>query len=95
MRLAQAEVYEVATFYAHFDVIREGEAPPPSLTIRVCDSLSCELAGSARLMAALEDGLDPAEVRVLSDSTTEMSRGRSATHPAVGSNWPRSSSAAM
>ena len=44
MRLSQAEVYEVATFYAHFDVIAEDEAPPPALTIRVCDSLSCELA---------------------------------------------------
>ena len=43
MKLAQAEVYEVATFYAHFDVIHEGETPPPKVTIRVCDSLSCEL----------------------------------------------------
>ena len=65
MRLAQAEVYEVATFYAHFDVVKEGEAPPPALTIRVCDSLSCELAGAEALKQALEDGLDPAEVRVL------------------------------
>jgi formate dehydrogenase len=65
MRLAQAEVYEVATFYAHFDVVKEGETPPPALTIRVCDSLSCELAGAEALKKALEDGLDPAEVRVL------------------------------
>ncbi|MEM0976769.1 MAG: NAD(P)H-dependent oxidoreductase subunit E [Pseudomonadota bacterium] len=65
MRLAQTEVYEVATFYAHFDVIKEGEAPPPALTIRVCDSLSCELAGAQELKAALEAGLDPSEVRVL------------------------------
>ena len=65
MRLAQAEVYEVATFYAHFDVIAEGEAPPPALTIRVCDSLSCEMAGAEALQKALKDGLDPAEVRVL------------------------------
>lgn len=65
MGLAQAEIYEVATFYAHFDVVREGEAPPPALTIRVCDSLSCEMAGAAALRRALEDGLDPAEVRVL------------------------------
>jgi formate dehydrogenase len=50
MRLSQAEVYEVATFYAHFDVVKEGEAPPPTLTIRVCDSLSCELAGARELM---------------------------------------------
>ena len=65
MRLAQAEVYEVATFYAHFDVVKEGQAAPPALTIRVCDSLSCELAGSEALMRALKDGLDPSEVRVL------------------------------
>ncbi|WP_306112360.1 MULTISPECIES: NAD(P)H-dependent oxidoreductase subunit E [Roseovarius] len=65
MRIAQAEVYEVATFYAHFDVVKEGEVPPPALTIRVCDSLSCELAGAQQLKAALEDGMDPSEVRVL------------------------------
>lgn len=65
MRMSMAEVYEVATFYAHFDVVKEGETPPPALTIRVCDSLSCELAGAQQLKAALEDGLDPAEVRVL------------------------------
>ena len=65
MRLAQAEVFEVASFYAHFDVVREGEAPPPDLTIRVCDSLSCELAGAMELKSALEKGLDPSRVRVL------------------------------
>ncbi|MEO0524915.1 MAG: NAD(P)H-dependent oxidoreductase subunit E [Pseudomonadota bacterium] len=65
MRLSMAEVYEVASFYAHFDVVKEGETPPPALTIRVCDSLSCELAGAQQLKAALEDGLDPAEVRVV------------------------------
>ncbi|MEM9911978.1 MAG: NAD(P)H-dependent oxidoreductase subunit E [Pseudomonadota bacterium] len=65
MRLSMAEVYEVATFYAHFDVVREDEAAPPALTIRLCDSLACELAGANQLKAALEDGLDPTEVRVL------------------------------
>ncbi|SFQ96115.1 NAD(P)H-dependent oxidoreductase subunit E [Poseidonocella sedimentorum] len=65
MRLAQAEIYEVATFYAHFDVVHEGETPPPALTIRVCDSLSCELAGAEALHKALKDGMDPAAVRVL------------------------------
>ena len=65
MRLSMAEVYEVASFYAHFDVVKEDETPPPALTIRVCDSLSCELAGSQQLQKALEDGLDPTEVRVL------------------------------
>jgi len=65
MRLSMAEVYEVATFYAHFDVVKEGETPPPALTIRVCSSLSCEMAGAQALKAALESGLDPSEVRVL------------------------------
>ena len=65
MCLSQAEVYEVATFYAHFDVVKEDETPPPALTIRICDSLSCELAGAGQLRAALEQGLDPAQVRVL------------------------------
>ncbi|MDA1287304.1 MAG: NAD(P)H-dependent oxidoreductase subunit E [Proteobacteria bacterium] len=65
MRLSMAEVYEVATFYAHFDVVKEDETPPPALTIRVCDSLSCEMAGAQALLSALKDGMDPAEVRVL------------------------------
>ena len=65
MRLSMAEVWEVATFYAHFDPIREDEAAPPALTIRVCESLSCELAGSEQLIAALESGADPRQVRVL------------------------------
>ena len=65
MRLSMAEVYEVATFYAHFDVVKEDDAPPPELTIRVCDSLSCELAGAQALKSALEQGLDTDQVRVL------------------------------
>ena len=65
MRMSMAEVYEVATFYAHFDVVKEADTPPPALTIRVCDSLSCELAGAQALKSALEDGLNPEEVRVL------------------------------
>ena len=65
MRIGQAEIYETASFYAHFDVVKEDETPPPALTIRVCDSLSCELAGAAALQKALEDGLDSAQVRVL------------------------------
>ena len=64
MRLPQAEVYEVATFYHHFDVVKEGETPPPAITIRVCDSLSCAMAGAAALTAALERGR-PANVRVV------------------------------
>ena len=65
LKMSMAEVYEVATFYAHFDVIKEDEKEPPALTIRVCDSLSCELAGSNELKAALENGLDVDQVRVL------------------------------
>jgi formate dehydrogenase len=57
MRLALVEVYEVASFYAHFDIVMDGEAPPPPLTVRVCDSLSCELAGAARLLESLRDRL--------------------------------------
>jgi NADH:ubiquinone oxidoreductase subunit F (NADH-binding)/NADH:ubiquinone oxidoreductase subunit E len=53
MRLALTEVYEVATFYAHFDVVKEGETPPPAVTVRVCDSLSCALNGAERLLAEL------------------------------------------
>jgi NADH:ubiquinone oxidoreductase subunit F (NADH-binding)/NADH:ubiquinone oxidoreductase subunit E len=64
MRLALTEVYEVATFYAHFDVVKEGEVAPPAVTVRVCDSLSCALAGSERLFADLEKQLGPA-VRVV------------------------------
>ena len=53
MRLAQTEVYEVATFYAHFDVVKAGASPPAPLTVRVCDSISCELAGAQALLADL------------------------------------------
>jgi len=64
MALAYAEVYEVATFYHHFDVIKEGDAPPPKLTVRVCDSLSCELAGALPLLEKLRATLG-ANVRVI------------------------------
>jgi len=56
MRLGLSEVYEVATFYAHFDVVKEGSQAPPPITIRVCDSLSCALAGAGALFAALASG---------------------------------------
>lgn len=59
MRLSQAEVYEVATFYHHFEVVREDETPEgdvcPPLVVRVCESLSCEMAGAAALLARLPD----------------------------------------
>ena len=57
LRLAQAEVYEVASFYAHFDIVMEGEPPPPPVTVRVCDSLSCQLLGAAALLARLPEAL--------------------------------------
>jgi formate dehydrogenase len=53
LKLAQSEVYEVATFYHHFDVLRDGEAAPPALTVRVCAGLSCELAGARDLLDRL------------------------------------------
>jgi NADH:ubiquinone oxidoreductase subunit F (NADH-binding)/NADH:ubiquinone oxidoreductase subunit E len=64
MRLALTEVYEVATFYAHFDVVKEGDRPPPPVTVRVCDSLSCALAGAERLLKELPQRLGP-DVRVV------------------------------
>src|SRR5262245_29491846 len=64
MRLAMTEVYEVATFYHHFDVVKEGEATPPPVTVRVCDSLSCALAGAERLLAELPGKVGPG-VRVV------------------------------
>ena len=57
MRLALVEVYEVASFYAHFDIVMDGETPPPALTVRVCDSLSCELAGAGPLLEGLRGRL--------------------------------------
>jgi formate dehydrogenase len=53
MRLALAEVYEVATFYHHFDVVKDGEDAPPAITVRVCDSIACELAGARTLLDRL------------------------------------------
>jgi formate dehydrogenase beta subunit len=64
MRLAQTEVYEVATFYHHFDVVKEGEAAPAPLTVRVCDGLSCEMAGAQDLLAKLP-GLLGRDIRVI------------------------------
>ncbi len=57
LRLAPTEVYEVATFYHHFDVVREGETPPPPLTVRVCNSVTCEMFGATQLLGALQKGL--------------------------------------
>jgi formate dehydrogenase len=64
MQLAMTEVYEVATFYHHFDVVKDGETAPVALTVRVCETLSCALAGSHDLLARLQRTLGPA-VRVI------------------------------
>jgi len=64
MKLSPAEVYEVASFYHHFDVVKKGQNPPPALTVRVCESLSCSMAGSKDLIEALETGLTTNEVRI-------------------------------
>ena len=57
MKLAPAEVYEVATFYHHFDVVKEGTSPPAAITVRVCDSITCELYGCDDLVRSLEEGI--------------------------------------
>jgi formate dehydrogenase len=64
LRLAPTEVYEVATFYHHFDVVKEGDAVPQRLTVRVCDSIACELAGAGELFKSLRQSLG-ADVRVI------------------------------
>ncbi|MEC8549369.1 MAG: NAD(P)H-dependent oxidoreductase subunit E, partial [Pseudomonadota bacterium] len=53
MRLPMAEIWEVASFYDHFDLVREGETPPPACTVRVCTSLSCMMAGGEQLLETL------------------------------------------
>jgi len=65
MSIPMVEAYEVATFYAHFDVIKENQQPPPPLTVRICNSLSCALRGSEQLKLALQEGLQPDQVRVV------------------------------
>jgi len=65
MRLAPAEVFEVATFYHHFDVVKEGELQPAAVTVRVCDGLSCELAGAQNLLTMLQNGGYGENVRVV------------------------------
>jgi NADH:ubiquinone oxidoreductase subunit F (NADH-binding)/NADH:ubiquinone oxidoreductase subunit E len=64
MKMALAEVYEVATFYAHFDVVKENETAPPAVTVRVCDSLSCAMAGAENLLTRLSAILG-SDVRVV------------------------------
>ena len=78
MKLSQTEVYEVATFYHHFDVVKEGEAVPAALTVRVCETLSCRMAGGDALLKELPDILGK-DVRVIAVPCI----GRCAEAPAV------------
>ena len=64
LKISQTEVYEVATFYHHFDVIKEGESAPAALTVRVCETLSCSMAGGDELLKKLP-GILGRDVRVI------------------------------
>ena len=90
LRLSMAEVYEVATFYAHWDVVKEGEEAPPPLTVRVCDSLPCEMAGARALLAELKQSAG-AGVRVVGGPC--MGRCEGAPLVCVGHNHIRQCSA--
>ena len=81
MNLAQAEVYEVATFYAHFTIVKEDQSPPPAITLRVCDSPGCEMAGATSLASQLETRL-AGQVRVV----RAPCMGRCDTAPVVAVN---------
>lgn len=63
-RLSQVEVFEVASFYHHFDIVKEGEEAPAPLTVRVCTGLSCAMAGADDLIAKLSQTTDPGRVRI-------------------------------
>lgn len=78
MRLAFSEVFETATFYAHFDVVKEGQPNLPPLTIRVCDSLTCSMLGAETLLNELQNSAGPG-VRVVRAPCV----GRCDTAPAV------------
>src|SRR3982075_2878980 len=91
MKLAFAEVFETATFYAHFDVVKEGEANIPALTIRICDSLTCAMLGAEKLLHDLQTTAGPG-IRVV----LAVSVGRCDTAPAgeVGHHFVDHASAA-
>ncbi|MFM7294701.1 MAG: NAD(P)H-dependent oxidoreductase subunit E [Burkholderiales bacterium] len=78
MKISQTEVYEVATFYHHFDVVKEGDTAPQALTVRVCETLSCRMAGAQDLLQKLPDVLGK-DVRVIAAPCI----GRCAEAPAV------------
>jgi len=93
MKLAQTEVFEVATFYHHFDVVKEGETVPPAVTVRVCDGLSCEMAGAGELLARLPTLLGR-DVRVIAAPC--IGRCEQAPAAVVGQNpMPRADAATI
>lgn len=65
LRISMAEVYEVASFYDHFDIVKEGDAVPAPITIRVCDSLSCKMAGAEKLIGELGKGANKDQIRIM------------------------------
>ena len=65
LKIPFAEAYEVATFYAHFDVIEDGDQIPPEITVRVCESLTCELKGAHKIFEDLDQKIDKSKVRIL------------------------------
>ncbi len=77
VNIPMAAAYETASFYAHFDIIKEGEAVPAPVTVRVCDSIACQLRGAAELQQTLQEQLDPTQVRVV----RAPCMGRCATAP--------------
>jgi formate dehydrogenase beta subunit len=83
MSLASVEVFEVASFYHHFDIVKDGAAPA-AITIRVCDSLSCEMAGAAKLKSMLQNGGYGTNVRVVGAPC--VGRCESAPVAVVGQN---------
>ncbi|HEY5702613.1 MAG TPA: NADH-ubiquinone oxidoreductase-F iron-sulfur binding region domain-containing protein [Gammaproteobacteria bacterium] len=83
MELPMAEVYETATFYHHFDVIKSGGTPPPALTVRVCESLTCEMFGAKQLIKDLEEKI-PGKIRI--QAVPCVGRCNSAPVAVVGMN---------
>jgi len=79
MNIPQIEVYEVASFYAHFDIIKEDEAYPAPITIRVCNSVTCAMKGADQLFSEIKAGTDPKNIRVLHAPCI----GRCASAPAL------------
>ena len=65
LKLSKVEVYEVASFYAHFDIVKEGDTPPPKTTIRVCNSLSCQINGSKILKNKIINKFQNQDIRIL------------------------------